>query len=39
MGKRGDQVMLSKDCYMVDPTAMAAIYANAKLAASVIGSC
>ena len=38
MGKRGDQVMLSKDGCMVDSTAMAAIYTNTKLAARVIGS-
>ena len=38
LGKRGDQVMLTKDKRPVDPTAMAAIYTNAKLVAKVVGS-
>lgn len=36
LGKRGNQVMLTKDGRRVDPTAMAAIYTNAKLVASEI---
>ena len=38
LGKRGDQVMLTKDKRPVDPTAMAAIFTNAKLVAKVVGS-
>jgi len=36
LGKRGNQVMLTKDGRRVDPTAMAAIYTNAKLVASEV---
>ena len=38
LGKRGDHVRLTKDKRLVDPTAMAAIYTNAKLAAKVVSS-
>ena len=38
LGKRGDQVMLTKDKRLVDPTAMAAIYTNAKLVAKVVST-
>ena len=36
LGKRGDQVMLTKDGRRVEPTAMAAIYTSAKLVASEV---
>lgn len=36
LGKRGDQVVLTKDGRRVEPTAMAAIYTNAKLVASEV---
>ena len=38
LGKRVDEVMLTKDRRPVDPTAMAAIYTNTKLSASVVAS-
>jgi len=36
LGKRGNQVMLTKDGRRVEPSAMAAIYTNAKLVASEV---
>jgi len=36
LGKRGDQVVLTKDGRRVEPTAMAAIYTSAKLVASEV---
>ena len=38
LGKRVDEVMLTKDRRQVDPTAMAAVYTNTKLSASVVAS-
>jgi len=36
LGKRTDQVVLTRNGNLVDPTAMAAIYTNTKLVASVL---
>jgi len=36
LGKRADQVVLTRGGNLVDPTAMAAIYTNTKLVASVL---